>query len=339
MADAELSFRNRVFRIELMKRKIILLQGILILLISCTKEDYPGVDFRQEMRDFVIGISHYSRVYKPGFIVIPQNGIELATANGAETGSLDSAYMSVIDGHGQEDLFWGYARDDKATSSRDNSYLRTFLNKSKNKGKTILVTDYCSTHSNMDNSYIQNNSAGYISFAANQRELNNIPAYPVKIYGENNNLVTNLSEVKNFLYLINSEIYLTKADFINAVKATNYDLLIMDFFFNDITVFTTDEINQLRIKANGGKRLVISYLSIGEAENYRYYWQPGWHRNNPAWLDKENPHWAGNYKVRYWMEEWQSIIFGNDDSYLKKILDTGFDGVYLDIIDAYEYFE
>lgn len=33
------------------------------------------------------------------------------------------------------------------------------------------------------------------------------------------------------------------------------------------------------------------------------------------------------------------IIYGNNNSYVKKILDAGFDGVYLDIIDAFEYFE
>jgi len=43
--------------------------------------------------------------------------------------------------------------------------------------------------------------------------------------------------------------------------------------------------------------------------------------------------------VAYWDESWQQIIYGNNSSYLKKILDADFDGVYLDIIDAYEYFE
>ncbi|HEC89701.1 MAG TPA: hypothetical protein ENI44_03860, partial [Thermoplasmatales archaeon] len=54
---------------------------------------------------------------------------------------------------------------------------------------------------------------------------------------------------------------------------------------------------------------------------------------------RENPNWPGCYKVKYWYPEWQSIIYGNNDSYLKKILDAGFDGVYLDVIDAFEYFE
>ena len=52
-----------------------------------------------------------------------------------------------------------------------------------------------------------------------------------------------------------------------------------------------------------------------------------------------NPNWAGNYKVKYWNSDWQNIIYGNDNSYLKKIINTNFDGVYLDIIDAFEYYE
>ena len=37
--------------------------------------------------------------------------------------------------------------------------------------------------------------------------------------------------------------------------------------------------------------------------------------------------------------QWQNIIYGNESSYLTKISDAGFDGVYLDIIDAFEYYE
>jgi cysteinyl-tRNA synthetase len=84
---------------------------------------------------------------------------------------------------------------------------------------------------------------------------------------------------------------------------------------------------------------VFCYLSIGEAEDYRYYWQPDWNNNKPDWLGAENPDWAGNYKVKYWHKSWQDIIYGNNHSYLQKILDAGFNGVYLDIIDAFEYFE
>ena len=86
-------------------------------------------------------------------------------------------------------------------------------------------------------------------------------------------------------------------------------------------------------------------MSIGEAEDYRWYWQNAWDRRRdgvadsgaPEWLGPSNPDWVGNYKVRYWEESWQSIIYGSAESYLDKVISTGFDGVYLDIIDAFEY--
>jgi cysteinyl-tRNA synthetase len=112
----------------------------------------------------------------------------------------------------------------------------------------------------------------------------------------------------------------------------------MDMFYGDVAL-TADEVASLKVKANGASRLVISYMSIGEAEDYRFYWKDEWKKDKPSWLADENPEWKGNYKVRYWQQEWQAIIYGNDASYLRLIIDAGFDGVYLDIIEAFEHFE
>lgn len=325
-----------------MKKGFIFL-AIFLILSSCNNNDDDDsnneTEYKQRMREFVIGISQYSKAINSNFIIIPQNGIELVTDNGDKSGNPHTAYLKAIDANGQEDLFFGYDEDDKATSTSDNQYLKALLNVSKNAGKTILVTDYCSTPSKVTSSYSQNLSSDYVSFAANKRELNVIPKFPNPIHQENANNITTMSQVKNFLYLINPSNFDTKTDFINSVRETNYDLIIMDLFFKENTSFTASEINQLKTKKNGAKRLVISYMSIGEAEDYRYYWQSNWNTNHPSWLDTENPDWAGNYKVKYWNQDWQNIIFGNDNSYLKKIIDANFDGVYLDIIDAFEYYE
>ena len=320
--------------------KVTLFLLALLLIFSCNKSNIPpDLDFKEEMRNFVINISQNAKSTDPDFIIIPQNGIELVTQNGEEDGAPHSAYLAAIDGHGQEDLFYGYDNDDKATSDKDNLYLRAFLDISKVQGNTILATDYCSTPSKMEDSYAQNQSQGYISFAASHRELDNIPDYPAQIFQENSNQITTLSQAKNFLYLINPENFASKAEFINAVTSTNYDVIIMDLFFQENVTFTSAEISQLKAKANGGSRLVISYMSIGEAEDYRYYWNQDWNKNKPEWLDKENPNWKGNFKVKYWNQDWQDIIYGQTDSYLSQILEVGFDGVYLDIIDAFEYYE
>jgi cysteinyl-tRNA synthetase len=249
-------------------RKTIFIQLILVIFLSCSKDEedddsQSDMNYKQEMRDFVIGISKYAKTAKANFFIVPQNGIELVSNNGAENGTPDSSYLDAIDGNGQEDLFFGYDNDNVSTPTAKNSYLRTFLDKSKSKGKTIFVTDYCSTPANMIASYNQNNAANYVSFSADHRELDNIPNYPNPIFGENSNVITIFSEVKNFLYLINPLNYSSKSDFISAVNSTNYDLLIMDYFFNDGTEFTATEIDQLKNKANGGKRLIISYMSIG----------------------------------------------------------------------------
>lgn len=295
-------------------------------------------NYREEMRDFVKDISSYSKKIKPDFIIIPQNGQELITDNGKIDGTLQKKYLQAIDAIGQEDMFYGYDKDDEKTPAIDKQHLLDLSLMCKKNNVDVLVTDYCFTHSKIDNSYSLNLKNGFVSFAANNRNLNLIPDYPVRPHNESSDDITQISQVKNFLYLINSEKYTKKQDFINAVSVTNYDAIIMDLFHNE-KAYTPSEVDSLKIKKNGGKRLVICYMSIGEAENYRYYWQKSWGKDKPDYLEMENSDWEGNYKVRYWEPEWKSIIFGNEKSYLKKILNVGFDGVYLDIIDAYEYFE
>ncbi|MEA3392800.1 MAG: endo alpha-1,4 polygalactosaminidase [Candidatus Marinimicrobia bacterium] len=290
------------------------------------------------MRDFVRELSAYSKNVDSTFIIIPQNGQELITDNGEGDGIPQTSYLNAIDATGRENLYYGYNNNDEATPEEDKQQLLNLCLLCKQYNVEVLTIDYCSTHSKMDSSYYWNETNGFISFAADQRDLNNIPDYPATIDNENLDDITSMSQAKNFLYLINSENFNSKQDFINAASATNYDVVIMDLYHNELTYVNT-EIEQLKTKQNGGKRLVICYMSIGEAEDYRYYWRSGWKAGDPAWLERENPDWGGNYKVRYWEVDWQSIIYGNDSSYTKKILDAGFNGVYLDIIDAFEYFE
>ena len=129
---------------------------------------------------------------------------------------------------------------------------------------------------------------------------------------------------------------------LNALGKTKFDLVILDYSRDgsDAEKFIPEEVAALK-NSPGGPKLVLSYMSIGEAEDYRWYWQRSWDTNRnrrpdagaPAWLGPANPNWPGNYKVRYWDPDWQQIVY----DYLDKVLAAGYDGVYLDIIDAYEY--
>ncbi|MEO0185313.1 MAG: MJ1477/TM1410 family putative glycoside hydrolase [candidate division WOR-3 bacterium] len=149
---------------------------------------------------------------------------------------------------------------------------------------------------------------------------------------------TNL-DINDFCY------QLQNIDF-SEIGASAFDLVVIDYSQNgdDESRFTYSQISDLK-NSSGGNKIVLSYISIGEAENYRWYWHNEWDLDNdgqpdpgaPDWLGPMNPDWEGNYKVKYWDPDWQGMIFASDSSYLDKVIESGFDGVYLDIIDAYEY--
>ena len=311
----------------------------LLYLSNCTPtEKAKNLDYRQEMRNFVIEIGDYARNQDEDFIVIPQNGHEILLKESTENTVVAQQYLSAIDAIGQEDLFYGYEADDTPTPLESTEYITSLLDVAQEYNKPVLVTDYVKYPNLMDDAYSKNKQRNFISFSANSRELDRIPDHPVRLPNQNALNIRSINDVQNFLYLLNYQHFETKQELLSTLANTNYDLIIMDAFFHDEVLQPLD-LEQIRTKKNGGERLLVSYMSIGESGDFRYYWDPTWDQNPPSWLDEENPYWEGNYKVRYWQKDWKRIIYGDESSYTQKIIDAGFDGVYLDIIDAFYYFE
>jgi cysteinyl-tRNA synthetase len=286
------------------------------------------------MRTLIVEIAEHTKSQVSGFLVIAQNGDELLTTGDSAAAPLASEYIHAIDGLGREDLFYGYDDDNEPTPIEATNWMLTYLDRAEELGIEVLVTDYCWDTVRMDDSYGQNATRGFVSFAAPRRELDVIPEYPAHPFEMNTDDVGDLSDVRNFLYLINPWRFETKADLLNALAATNYDALILDLEF-DGTPLSAADVEMLKVKANGGTWLVLCYVSIGEAEDYRSYWNSEWTVNPPEWLLEENPDWPGNYPVQYWHPQWREIVFGMMDA----VLAAGFDGVYLDRVDVYEEFK
>lgn len=126
------------------------------------------------------------------------------------------------------------------------------------------------------------------------------------------------------------------------IAASPFDMIVIDHAPHpkkDVEIpFTSADIEPLKVKPDGTRRIVLAYLSMGEAERYRYYWRPEWNaaETRPAWLGEENPNWPGDYHVKFSDPDWQKLIFGAPDSYLDRIVAAGFDGVFLDRVDAYQ---
>ena len=170
----------------------------------------------------------------------------------------------------------------------------------------------------------------------------------------------------------------------NVIANSPYDLVVIDYSKTgeDDEAFTSDDLKRMQVKPDGSRRIVLAYMSIGEAESYRYYWHPDWSEplrvaeggaiadeadddqdapdsakgkkpagknpttgkykilkvprlSAPIWLGRENEGWPGNFLVRYWEKGWQDIIYGTKAAYLDRIMAAGFDGVFLDRVDAF----
>jgi len=136
------------------------------------------------------------------------------------------------------------------------------------------------------------------------------------------------NSVQNFLY------QLQRAD-PDRIGETAFDLVVVTLG----TTGNSPEVIPALKDSPGGPKIVLCYMSIGQAEDYRFYWDPDWYVNAPEWLNEGDTEWAGDYWVQYWNPEWQRIIYGTPESYLDKIIALGFVGVYLDRVDAYVYYQ
>jgi len=131
----------------------------------------------------------------------------------------------------------------------------------------------------------------------------------------------------------------TKQAAVQRLAECGRDWIVLDTTFDGETPWERDDLDAVRRGLEGRK--VLAYVSIGEAEEYRPYWRKAWGGHGrlssaaPAWLGGENPKWKGNYRVKYWHAEWQQLVLNVIDDAMTR----GFDGVYLDIVDAFETFE
>lgn len=118
-----------------------------------------------------------------------------------------------------------------------------------------------------------------------------------------------------------------------------------------------------KIKRNGNT--VISYFCLGESEKARFYW-PTFDRqalikkgevasvgyknevlnfsmeDGVQVLGRDNAEYVDNFPVKYWLPSWQKIMVEDSTemglSYLNRVMNAGLDGIYLDTVDAFEYY-
>jgi len=292
--------------------------------------DTAMIELLGELRD-------YAHKHNPHFQLLANGGSSLYLTIDGNTAENVGKMLQAVDGQLAESVYYGFNMENGAqTPQEENEFFLQTLDAAKEGGLPIFVLDYVKDATQAADAREKNRAKGYVSLATPYRNLDHIP--PAYTTPNNDQDITCLRDVKNYMILLNPGNFASREDYLASLQATNYDLLIIDLYSGS-SPLTHSEIEQLKYKANGGRRLVLAYMSVGEAETYRPYWQTAWKKSPPAWLDNPNETWQNNYRVKFWLPEWKHILYGTSNSYLDKILASGFDGVFLDVIDVYQYFQ
>lgn len=150
-----------------------------------------------------------------------------------------------------------------------------------------------------------------------------------------------LAAVRTWMYQIDK---LEARGAVDALAASSYPMLVLESGINDKDSddeFARQLIGRLRTLPDGRRRLLIAYIDIGQAEDYRAYWKKDWQApdgrgpGKPSFLLAPDPDgWNGSCQVAYWDKAWQKIWLA-EDGVVPRLARLGFDGIYLDWIDAY----
>jgi len=118
------------------------------------------------------------------------------------------------------------------------------------------------------------------------------------------------------------------------ISESSYDMVVIEPIYTEAE--NTDyPISATLAQLHQNQRLVLAYIDIGQAEEWRSYWQAGWRIGAPSWIVANDPDgWDGNYPVAFWHPEWKQIWLGQN-GLVADLARQGFDGVYLDWVEAY----
>lgn len=95
----------------------------------------------------------------------------------------------------------------------------------------------------------------------------------------------------------------------------------------DLLILDADSIGPLTQEEKKG-RICLAYLSLGEAESYRWFWDE---IKDEPWIGGENPHWPGAHLIDVRAEAWQSLLIKR---VARRHLERGYDGFLLDTLDT-----
>ncbi|WP_413203459.1 alpha-1,4-polygalactosaminidase [Rhodospirillum sp. A1_3_36] len=299
-------------------------------------------NYRATMRDMIAKMSDFARQRNPAFRVVVRGGAFLATQSKRERdlallkippgeplsqevllplGSLHRRFARSIDGFAMDQHFC-----DPRTSSTTDEEIASLLKD----GFKFLSLERCKDEGEARKAVVEGLSKQiFVATAVDgDKAFDTVPkAAPM---GENAENIMELGDAHNVLALLSTRKFQSPGEMVDALRQTNYDILIVDPLFNGNEPLTKQQVHSLKFKALGSTRLVLARQTIGLADDTRFYWKPEWGVGNPPWLVGFVPGVSGVYWVDYTHPQWLDII----GKTFAAIVEMGYDGVMFDGVTA-----
>jgi cysteinyl-tRNA synthetase len=108
------------------------------------------------------------------------------------------------------------------------------------------------------------------------------------------------------------------------IATAPFDVQVVETANDSGVPFTAAQVKQME---SGGSQ-VLGYFSLGEAENYRDYFQS----LSKSVVGPQDPSWPGNYEVAFWTPEWKAVA----EKAIDNMVAAGYNGIYFDVVDEYQ---
>lgn len=208
------------------------------------------------------------------------------------------------------------------------------LDAMRKEGRRVLSIENCKSQAEADAAYKSSDRDRVLSYAAvDAATLDVLPKGHPR--AENSDPVATITTARNWLPLLRGDRFGTKAEWVMAMEGTNYDALLIDVTHRGADPLGKEDVARLKFKQLGSARLVLAVLPLGKAYDWRWYWRKGWEAGNPAFLFAPDADDPGSFVTLMSSPQWRELL----GKYITGIVELGFDGVVLDDLDTYLWFE
>ena len=311
------------------------------------------VNYRKAMRDNVVALAEFAKAENKNFEIIAHEGEELLHKSLWEY-HLDGYNEARRKGINADDpVFLAHLKQtepDLAYSASAENYGRHLSGIAVNNrfcgsrklsphikehGLKIISIDSCSSEAELDEAIM--NSAGFGSllyaFVKPETAFRKIKKQP--IINENARNIYKVADAANISFFIDDSLYDDKERFLQDIRDSNYDIVVIEPFFRHREPLSREDVDSLKFKKNGAKRLIFAKMNVSEANCRDYYWRNGWQIDKTPWLARASFTDSDAVITEYWNENWKKV----SGLYFKGIVDSGYDGAFLTGLENHVYFE